>query len=101
MCEKRNLLLETNGTNQRSNNRRFLVAAVHGMLKWLPVIAHRLPSNRYPVDYESIARETMNARPIITKIEVCEYEWELKDVGLDATGAIPTYRPGDAFKRRG
>jgi L-alanine-DL-glutamate epimerase-like enolase superfamily enzyme len=43
----------------------------------------------------------MDPRPIITKIEVYEYEWELKDVGLDATGAIPTYRPGDAYKRRG
>jgi L-alanine-DL-glutamate epimerase-like enolase superfamily enzyme len=43
----------------------------------------------------------MNPRPIITKIEVHEYQWELKNVGLDATGAIPTYRPGDVFNRRG
>ena len=43
----------------------------------------------------------MNPRPIITKIEVSEYAWDLKDVGLDATGAIPTYRPGDVMKRSG
>jgi L-alanine-DL-glutamate epimerase-like enolase superfamily enzyme len=39
--------------------------------------------------------------PIITKIEVWEYEWILADVGLDPSGAIPTYRPGDRFKQRG
>ena len=42
----------------------------------------------------------MRAEPVIDRIEVFEYEWTLPDVGLDSTGAIPTYRPGDKFLRR-
>ena len=42
----------------------------------------------------------MRAEPIITRIVVDEFEWELHDIGLDPTGAIPTYRPGDTFTRR-
>jgi L-alanine-DL-glutamate epimerase-like enolase superfamily enzyme len=42
----------------------------------------------------------MKTQPIITKIELSEFEWMMHDVGLDRSGAIPTYRPGDSFKRR-
>ncbi len=42
----------------------------------------------------------MRAEPIITRIVVDEFEWELHDIGLDPTGAIPTYRPGDTVTRR-
>ncbi len=43
----------------------------------------------------------MQPVPRITKIEVHEFEWALQDVGLDPSGAIPTYRPGDRYMRRG
>lgn len=43
----------------------------------------------------------MKQDPIITKIEVHEFEWQLVDVGLDPSGAIPTYRPGDTYTRQG
>lgn len=43
----------------------------------------------------------MKNDPSITKIEVHEFEWQLHDVGLDPAGVIPTYRPGDAYTRRG
>ena len=46
-------------------------------------------------------KTTMKQDPIIAKIEVHEFEWQLKDIGLDPTGAIPTYRPGDSYTRRG
>ena len=36
----------------------------------------------------------MRGKPIITQIEVDEFTDQLRDVGLDPTGAIPTYRPG-------
>lgn len=42
----------------------------------------------------------MKSQPVITKIELSEFEWPMQDVGLDPSGAIPTYRPGDVFKRR-
>ena len=42
----------------------------------------------------------MKDKPTITRIEVHEFEWELKDVGADPTGAIPTYKPGSVFPRR-
>jgi len=41
----------------------------------------------------------MRGKPIITKIEIIEFTDELKDVGLDPTGAIPTYSPGSKLKR--
>ena len=43
----------------------------------------------------------MKDRPIITKIEVHYFKWDLQDIGLDPTGAIPTYRPGDKLPRTG
>jgi L-alanine-DL-glutamate epimerase-like enolase superfamily enzyme len=42
----------------------------------------------------------MKDRPVITGIEVHEIEWELKDIGVDPTGAIPTYRPGSVLPRK-
>ena len=42
----------------------------------------------------------MKEQPIITKLELYEYEWWMQDVGLDPSGAIPTYRPGDRYRRR-
>ena len=42
----------------------------------------------------------MRGKPIITRIEVDEFTDQLRDVGLDPTGAIPTYRPGSTYTRR-
>jgi len=41
----------------------------------------------------------MGAKPVIEKIEVIEFAHTLKDVGLDETKAIPTYRPGTMLNR--
>lgn len=42
----------------------------------------------------------MKGKPIITKIEVHEFECGLKDIGTDSTGSISTYRPGDTLIRK-
>ena len=36
----------------------------------------------------------MKDRPKITKIEVHQFEFEIKDVGLEPPIAIPVYEPG-------
>jgi hypothetical protein len=41
----------------------------------------------------------MRGKPIITRIEVDEFADQLQDVGLDPTGAIPTYSPGSTYTR--
>jgi L-alanine-DL-glutamate epimerase-like enolase superfamily enzyme len=38
--------------------------------------------------------------PIITRLEYIEFGWELLNVGVDRTGAYPTYRPGERLPRR-
>lgn len=42
----------------------------------------------------------MKDRPTITKIELFEFTDTLKDIGLDETGAIPTYIPGCSMPRK-
>ena len=41
----------------------------------------------------------MRSKPIIERIEVIEFVHALEGVGLDATGAIPTYCPGEVLRR--
>ena len=43
----------------------------------------------------------MKKRPVITSIELYEFLDTLKDVGIDPTGAIPTYMPGSSLPRKG
>jgi len=42
----------------------------------------------------------MDERPIITGIEVHEFEYELRDMGLDYNGFNVVYQPGGVVKRR-
>lgn len=42
----------------------------------------------------------MKKRPIITRIEVHEFEHELKNIGREPTISIPIYEPGSVFKRK-
>ena len=41
----------------------------------------------------------MRNQPIIEKIELHEFEWDLVDLGADPAGAIPTYVPGEKLRR--
>ncbi len=42
----------------------------------------------------------MKARPKITRIELIEFEYELKDMGREPTIGIPIYKPGSTLKPR-
>ncbi len=42
----------------------------------------------------------MKARPKITRIELIEFEYELKDLGREPTIGIPIYKPGSTLKPR-
>ena len=40
----------------------------------------------------------MSERPLITRIEVVQFEYDLQDVGREPTIAIPIYRPGNTHR---
>ena len=42
----------------------------------------------------------MKSRPKITRIEVREFEFQLNDIGIERTIAIPIYEPGAVSRRR-
>jgi len=42
----------------------------------------------------------MRDRPLITHIEVVQFEYDLRDVGREPIIAIPIYRPGNTHRMR-
>ena len=42
----------------------------------------------------------MKDRPKITRIEVHEFEFELREIGIERTISIPIYEPGAVSRRR-